>query len=871
MSVSSIDRSAIHAHVELIHSLAASLTERGKLVIAAFAEDPDQVDPKTGKLGLPLRPILAHVEIGELEKSLRIIADLTVRPRYNVYMPLAVHRHDLRPGGKGYEKDVVAVLGLVSDFDDEDAPRWAERLPISPNYVIETSLDRFQAFYLFDRPCSVAKAKPIAVRLKDFARCDHGTIDLSHVWRIPGALNWPNVKKIAGGRPREPQVARVVLPWNGTRTALSDLAAALPGQLRELDASDRSNGTTGPMQRFAEPVGSAEMISLLVKALPDNLQKLIAEPSDDRSKAIFSTVKELNKRGFDRAVIRRIIEVHPRGIGAKHVGRNDLDRDLDRILSKLSKPSRTEAVQQVRMERGSLNRPIVKVIGGDLVEVINQAERYLVTADGALFQRGDFIVRPAPVIIEIADGRQVTGLRLVTVRHHHLVERFTEVVDFVRFDARSKEWVSINCPAQIAQAYLERIGHWRLPHLTGLTTCPTLRPDGSILDAPGYDHLTGIFFDPRGVTFPPIPQLPTREDALAALVELKQLIHEFPFVPDDASSPDPDEESGSRSVVLSLFLTAIVRKSLRAAPLHAFSASDAGSGKTKLVNTASILATGHEAPAMNSGANEEEFEKRLACHLLAGDALINIDNCERPISSEKLCSVLTERSTSIRILGNNEDSPRVVNTALITINGNNLAIVGDLTRRALRCDLNPGVERPELREFATEDPVVTAKRERPRLVVAALTVLRAFHVAGRPSATVPLGSFEDWSTWIRDALIWLGEPDPCATMEKIRTEDPRRRALASVLRHWRAVFGADEVTVQQLIGRATDLLPVNSQELQRREFAFPEFREALLEIAGQGGVISGKRVGNWLRVVKGRIVDGMRIESGLREGYWRLR
>jgi hypothetical protein len=419
---------------------------------------------------------------------------------------LAVHRRDLRPGGKGYEKDIVAVLGLVSDFDDEDAPRWAERLPIPPNYVIETSADRFQASYLFDRPCSVAEAKPIAERLKDFARCDHGTIDLSHVWRIPGALNWPNVKKIAGGRPREPQVARVVLPWNGTRPALADLAAALPGQLPELDALDRSNGATGPVQRFAEPVPSVEMISLLVKALPDNLQKLITEPSDDRSKAIFSTVKELNKRGFDRGIIRRIIQVHPRGIGAKHVGRNDLDLDIDRILSKISKLSRTEAVQQVRNERASLNRPIVKVIGGDLVEVINQAERYLVIADVALFQRGDFIVRPAPVIIEIADGQQVTGLRLVTVRHHHLVERFTAVVDFVRFDARSKEWVSINCPAQVAHAYLERIGHWRLPHLTGLTTCPTLRPDGSILDAPGYDHLTGIYFDPRGVAFPPIPQ-----------------------------------------------------------------------------------------------------------------------------------------------------------------------------------------------------------------------------------------------------------------------------------------------------------------------------------------------------------------------------
>jgi putative DNA primase/helicase len=355
------------------------------------------------------------------------------------------------------------------------------------------------------------------------------------------------------------------------------------------------------------------------------------------------------------------------------------------------------------------------------------------------------------------------------------------------------------------------------------------------------------------------PRLPT----------LKLLIHEFPFVPDNASSPD--QGSGSRSVVLSLFLTAIVRKSLRAAPLHAFSASDAGSGKTKLVNLASIIATGHEAPAMNPGANEEEFEKRLACHLLAGDAVINVDNCERPISSEKLCSVLTERSTSIRILGNNEHSPKVVNTALITINGNNLAVVGDLTRRAIRCDLNPGVERPELREFSTEDPVVTAKRERPRLVAAALAVLRAHHVNGRPSATVPLGSFEDWSTWIRDALIWLGEPDPCATMEKIRIEDPRRRALASVLRHWHAVIGTDEVTVQQLIGRATDFLPVNGQDVQRREFAFPEFREALIEVAGQAGVISGKRAGNWLRVVKGKIVDGRRIEPGLREGHWRLR
>lgn len=64
----------------------------------------------------------------------------------------------------------------------------------------------------------------------------------------------------------------------------------------------------------------------------------------------------------------------------------------------------------------------------------------------------------------------------------------------------------------------------------------------------------------------------------------------------------------------------------------------------------------------------------------------------------------------------------------------------------------------------------------------ALTILRAYHVAERPDqGTIPLGSFEIWSRWVRDALIWLGEPDPCATMERARAEGPRRQELAAVL------------------------------------------------------------------------------------------
>src|SRR5438270_2568026 len=52
-----IDPDAIRAHAELIHRLAGPLGGKGKLVITAFGEDPDQLHPKTDKPGCPLTPI----------------------------------------------------------------------------------------------------------------------------------------------------------------------------------------------------------------------------------------------------------------------------------------------------------------------------------------------------------------------------------------------------------------------------------------------------------------------------------------------------------------------------------------------------------------------------------------------------------------------------------------------------------------------------------------------------------------------------------------------------------------------------------------------------------------------------------------------
>jgi putative DNA primase/helicase len=193
-----------------------------------------------------------------------------------------------------------------------------------------------------------------------------------------------------------------------------------------------------------------------------------------------------------------------------------------------------------------------------------------------------------------------------------------------------------------------------------------------------------------------------------------------------------------------------------------------------------------------------------------------------------------------------------------------------MTRRALRSSLDPGVERPELRAF-DRDPVAVVKADRGNYVAAALTILRAFHVTGRPQQTSPLGSFVEWSRWVRDGLIWLGEADPCATMDEVRGSDPKLEALTMVIEQWHAVLGSARVSVKQAIDAAVQQRP--GVPFGRPEFASPEFREALLAVAGDGGAVSGRRLGKWIAANQNRIVGGLKFMSaGIVAGLarWRL-
>ena len=199
------------------------------------------------------------------------------------------------------------------------------------------------------------------------------------------------------------------------------------------------------------------------------------------------------------------------------------------------------------------------------------------------------------------------------------------------------------------------------------------------------------------------------------------------------------------------------------------------------------------------GRTEEETEKRLGAALRSGDPVILLDNCTLPLEGDFLNAMLTAGIVRPRILGKSE-APKLPANVMMLATGNNLTAKGDMTRRVLRCTIDPKLEYPERRDFQN-DPVADAKRDRLRYQAAALTILRGYIIARRPKMSVPLGSFEQWNI-ARDVLIWLDETDPCATKEAIEADDPEKEQLATLLQQLYAVIATDRVSTKEMIERA---------------------------------------------------------------------
>jgi hypothetical protein len=837
------------AHVSpLIERLVKIATGHGgEFLISGLGENPET--------GEKLPPIHLHPtnDHAAAENILHAIETVVAKgDGYNCYIGISLMKPGLTQFQKGGESDVLGVLAAVTDWDGKNDPKTRhDRLPRYPQAEIETSPCNFQCWYFFDRPYPVAEAKPVLTALARRTQSDN-TQSCDHIFRMPGTLNRPSRKKIRAGRSPVPWRARLTISpedWDVGLT-LDQLRAAIqekcPDALDVPALGDRGDfDWDTPLKPDYRPLSDATIYSKLNCS------------DEDRSAIAYGLIRQLAGRGYTPEQALNALMRHPALPVLEHYGdcgseeqETKLRADIFRAFTKPMEPPSQPAEEVFRAflagERERPPRREIKLSSNYLAYAVDEAETALIEQEVDLFQRGGRIVRPGMAKIEVRDGT-TEGIQLHQVDAAEIREQLTKAAQFMAYRKTEGEWRETNCPEDIARTYSGLAGRWKLRPLTGIIQAPTLRADGSVLDKPGYDHATELLLiPPLGAALPEIPSEPTKAQAADALETLKALVTTFPF-----------ETDADRSVWLSAVLTAVIRRTLRSAPLHGFNAPVAGAGKGKLADTAAVIAMGREAAAVVQGRTEEETEKRLGALLLSGDQIILIDNCTLPLEGDFLCAMMTQESVRPRILGKSEAPALPANTAVFAT-GNNLTAKGDMTRRLLRCTIDPQQERPETRNFPN-DPVEDARRDRMKYLAAALTILRAYIVAGRPSLSTPLGSFEQWNM-VRDALLWLGEADPCDTMRGIAADDPEREKLGAVLHHWSEVIGVLRISTKELIEIASGQ---------------PELDAALKAVApsSRGDGISPDRLGKYLSRHAKRIVAAKRlVQDGKVDGYrqWRL-
>ena len=507
-------------------------------------------------------------------------------------------------------------------------------------------------------------------------------------------------------------------------------------------------------------------------------------------------------------------------------------------------------------------RPVIEVTGGELPKVVDQAEEALL-GDIArpIYQRAGLLVAVvSSQRREAADGivREAGTPIIRAIQNANLVERLTAAADFKRFSKREREWARIDAPSGVAAA-LQARGSWRFPEVVAVVETPRLRPDGTVLEEPGFDPSTGLFYRPA-VAFDPVPIAPDQDEAVEAARKLLEVVADFPFENDD-----------HRAAWLAALLTPFGRPAYPGpAPLMLIDKNVHGAGGSLLADLVGLIVTGRDMSRAVNPRDDEEMRKRITASALAGDELLLVDNVTGTLGGASLNAALTGTTWRDRILGESEMTAALPLVATWFATSNNASVDRDTTRRALPIRLDSPLEHPEERgDFEHPNLRAWVLEQRPRLVCAALTILRGFYVAGCPRVDLKAwGSYEGWSDTVRQAVVFAGQPDPCRTrIDFVTAADSERVALVSLL------DGLEELDHYGAGLTAPEIL----RRLDRAPDDFRGLREAVLELCpqrdGKPFLPTARQLGRRLGLLRRRVVDGRmvdRVQKTANEIAWRV-
>ncbi|MBN8436954.1 MAG: hypothetical protein J0L95_02745 [Candidatus Accumulibacter sp.] len=746
----------------------------------------------------------------------------------NNYFCLSSHY----PGNDGVvRRKKVNFAGLhCLMLDDIGSKIPADRVTLAPSWSIESSPGNYQVGFILDEPILQA---PAADRLMNAiiaaGLCDPGANGpTARLARLPVAIN---------GKYDGPFQCRLV-EWR------PDLRYSLETIVEGLQIEMAPAGRPKRQKRNAIPAAETP------ESANDNDDVYLAAPSEN------PVIAELKKRALYKMPLGSgkhditcpWVHEHTDALdtGAAYFEPDDLyprggfccqhshghKYKVGALLEFLS-----VSVVAAKM------KATIKVSGGELHRIVDRAEQELARS-GKYYQRGGLI---ASISVDPATGES----QIIPTSKPAMTRALSCAAVWQRYDKRSDGWVMCDPPERHCIVLFDAQTYAHMAPLAGIARQPYMRASGHIVSTAGYDTDSAMFgvFDARQFN---IPDNPGKADATAALARLSELLNEFSF----AAPCD-------RSAALAMLLTAAIRPSLPHAPMFHVRAPVMGSGKSFLCKLATAVATPAPPSPVSFPDSEEECGKLLLALLLKSPAVIEFDDLNTDLLPfDKLKTSITEGSISGRILGVSKDASVSTRTLFLS-SGNNVGPVKDMCRRVLTINIDPMCPTPATRHFKRPNLLNEVRTNRGKFVSDALTIIKAWALAGRPESDVaPLASFSDWSGYCRHSLIWLGLPDPVTTLFAQMSDDPDAELLGRLMKEWADEFGAAAVGVRDLVARA-ELAPGG------------ELSSVVREIAEErGGGINRNRFGWWIKRHEGRFVDNRRIipdrAAGGNAKVWRI-
>jgi hypothetical protein len=394
-------------------------------------------------------------------------------------------------------------------------------------------------------------------------------------------------------------------------------------------------------------------------------------------------------------------------------------------------------------------------------------------------------------------------------------------------------------PADVCSYALELPGDMvNAQVLRGVTHTPLPRPDGTLLDTPGYDAQTGFLYLPS-VRVPAVPSVPSAAALRRAVRSLRRVFGEFPW-------NSEHDFANFLGFLLTPLLRLVCPGPYKGALLNAH---NPGSGKSLLGAALRIIHGGVLRGEMPP--DEAELDKQIAAILLCTTGpVVEFDNVTSVLRSGRLASLLTMDQASVRVLGTTNNT-QIENDRLWVFTGNNIQLGGDLPRRFVWCTIDPQEERPHERTgFAIPDLPGYLKEHRGEVLAWLLTLIRYWAADGMRSVAAGADAHGRHVGVVRAVLSTAGVPgvfdhqDSRVVTEAVDTED-----WADLLKAAAAAFGARSWTVRQLLDEGgmavVEALP-------------GELRAKWDKVRYSGGAGSvAKSLGKWLANREGRYVSGM--------------